>query len=327
MISPDVRVAGFDARQWQTLWQVFSAQNLATERAERGGVVAVTSGHRLRKLVSTERGRIDPTTQSWPEPLEELARRQHARWAAELSFGALDELAERFAERVLPSHDFLTQGLELIAVLRELEAEGSIALWPAKVGEWPVPREHVVLSALDALCGKGRAMVLAVFESGEFSTCLVARRGERGFDMLLGPSELEEAIGLLSGDFRRDYRYVASAVERHVAPLALGCYGELATFRRLAGSDVPGAWSSAIAARDIVLSPAPPVLALPLGLDLGRAAFAGLRLLADRMGVSGLLGDVGARLGRIEGVSAVERDLSAWLGFDPLKLLSRLLSR
>ncbi len=326
MISPDVRVAGFDTRQWQTLWRVFKPET-AEARLERGGVVAVTSGASLRKVVSTEHGRIDPKDQPWPEPLEALARRHQARWAAELSFGALDELAERFAERVLPSHDFLSQGLELLAVLRELEGEGSIVLWPSKVAEWPVPRERVLLSALDALCPSGRAIVLGVFEAGEFSTCLVARRGERGFDMLLGPSEIESEIGLLSGDFRRDYRYVASAVERSVAPLALGCYGELSTFRRLASSDTPGTWSATIAARDIVLSPAPPVVALPLGLDLGRAAFAGLRVLANRMGVSGLLDDVGARLGRIEGFSAVERDLSEWLGFDPLKLLSRLLSR
>ena len=64
-----------------------------------------------------------------------------------------------------------------------------------------------------------------------------------------------------------------------------------------------------------------------LGLDLGRAAFRGLRSLAERAGVSGLLSGVGERLGRIEGLLAVERDVAEWLGFDPLKLLSRLLSR
>jgi hypothetical protein len=183
----------------------------------------------------------------------------------------------------------------------------------------------LVLSALDALCPSGSALVLGVFEAGELATCLVARRGERGFDALIGPSELRAEVGLLSGDFRRDYRYLSSAVERSIAPLALGCHGELSTFRRLAQSELPGAWSKAVAGRDIVLSPAPPIIALPLGLDLGRAAFAGLRLLADRAGVSGMLGGVGARLGRSPGLSAVERDLSAWLGFDPLKLLSRLL--
>ena len=80
-------------------------------------------------------------------------------------------------------------------------------------------------------------------------------------------------------------------------------------------------------ARDVVLSPAPAAIAVPLGVDLGRAAFHGLRALAQRAGVSGLLEGVGQRIGRIEGLAAVERDVADWLGFDPLKLLSRLLSR
>ncbi len=327
MFTPDVRVAGFDARQWQLLFDAFRAPAANGRSRPSGGVVAVVSGQTLRKLVSTLTGRLDPAEALWPMPLSELARRHRARWAAELSFGALDELMDRFAERVEQRHDLLTQGLMLVAVLRELEAEGAIKLYPRSAADWPVPRENVVLSVLDRVCPRGRAIALGVFEAGDLSTCLVARRGERGFDALIGPGELRAEVGFLSGDFRRDYRYLQSAIEQKVAPLALGCYAELATLRRLAAAEGPGAWAAAVAARDVVLSPAPAAIAVPLGVDLGRAAFHGLRALAERAGVSGLLEGVGQRIGRIEGLAAVERDVAERLGFDPLKLLSSLLSR
>ncbi|HVJ15320.1 MAG TPA: hypothetical protein VM686_07765 [Polyangiaceae bacterium] len=327
MFTPDVRVAGFDARQWQLVFDAFRGPGSNGATGPSGGVVAVTSGNHLRKLVSTLSGRIDPASEPWPVPLAELAERHQARWAAELGFGALDELMERFAERVEQKDDMLTQSLLLVAVLRELEQEGAIRLHPTPASEWPVPRENLVLSVLDAICPRGRALALAVFEGGDLSTCLVARRGERGFDALVGPGELRATIGFLSGDFRRDYRYLQDAIEQKVAPLSLGCYAEYATLRRLAAAEGPGAWAAAVAARDVVLSPAPAAVAVPLGLDLGRAAFQGLRALAERAGVSGLFAGVGQRIGRIEGLSAVERDVADWLGFDPLKLLSRLLSR
>jgi hypothetical protein len=327
VFTPDVRVSGFDASEWQRLFDAFRAPSAAVATSARGGVVAVTSGSRLRKLLSTEHGRLDPGVQPWPEPLAELAARQRARWAAELTFGALDELMERFGERMERHHDLLDQALLLIEVLRELEREGAVQLYPTSAADWPVPRASVVNGALDALCPEGRAIALGVFENGELASCAVARRGARGFDALIGPSELRSEVGFLSGDFRRDYRYLQSAIERQVAPLSLGCYAELPTFRRLAASDGPGAWAAAVASRDVVLSPAPAVIALPLGLDLGRAAFHGLRALAERAGVSGLFAGFGERLGRIEGLAAVERSVEDWLGFNPLRLLSSLLSR
>ena len=327
MLTPDVRVEGFDSLEWARLSEVFRPARAVDQAAERGGVVAVTTGSRLRKLVSTVGGRLDPTSVPWPEPLGDLCSRHRARWAAELAFGALDELAERFAERVRPEQDFLAQCLEIIGTLRELEAEGSLTVYPRPLSEWAVPREQVVLSVLDAVCPQGKAMILAAFEDGELVTCLVTRRAERGFDLLMGPSELRSEVGFLSGDYRRDYRHLGNAVERKVAPLSLGCYGELSTFRRLARADVPGGWAAAVAAREVVLSPAPAAVAVPLGLDLGRAAFAGFRTLAERAGLGSWLGEVGSRLGRSEGFQAVERDIAARLGFDPLKLLGQLLSR
>lgn len=327
MITQDVSFEGFTASDWQRLADVFRAPSSSfgdeavSERASRGGVVAVTTGNRLRKLVHTKRGRLDSRVE-WPMKLPELAGRYDASWAVELAAGALEELVERFSERLRPRQEYLEQALELARALRELEAEGLVAMWPKRFADIPVPGSRVIHTALDMFCGEGRALALGVFRHGELYTGLVARRRGLGFDRIVGPDELRPEMGLLSGDFRRDYRHFAAAAERNVAPLSLGVFAELLTFQALARDPAPGAFTLAVAARDLLISPVSPGLAVPLGLDVGRAAFAGLRGLAERFGAGGALAPM---FGRAE--QFVSRDLSALLGFDPWAALVGVFER
>jgi len=336
VFTRDVSLEGFTHEQWSKLGQVFerpeapSSAEIPDGGAPSGGVVAVTTGGRLRKLVSTRVGRLALAEQPWPESLESLAARHSARWAAEISTGALDELMDRFAERLTPGQDYLGQALEWLAIVRELEAERAITLWPWRVADWPVPSERALARALDLLCPSEKALVLGVFEDGELATCLVARRRGTGFDRLVGPDELKREMGLLSGDFRRDQRHLAAAVERRVGKIAVGCYGELGTFRALAGTREPGAWARAVAAQDIVIAPWMPALALPLGLDAGRAAFRELRDVATRFGLGHLLsreGPLGSALFGLERPPWLGEDVREFLGFDPWDLLVKLLAR
>jgi len=328
VITQDVSFEGFTATDWQRLADVFRApsrglaDDAANEQAARGGVVAVTTGNRLRKLVHTKRGRLDLNGVEWPMKLAELAGRFEASWAVELAAGALEELVERFSERIRPRQDYLEQALELARALRELEAEGLVAMWPKRFADIPMPGSRVINTALDMFCSEGRAVALGVFRHGELYTGLVARRRGTGFDRIVGPDELRPEMGLLSGDFRRDYRHFAAAAERDVAPLSLGVFGELLTFQALARDPAPGAFALAVAARDLLISPVSAGLALPIGLDVGRAAFAGLRGLAERFGAGGAFAPM---LGRAE--EFVSRDLSALLGFDPWAALVGLFER
>ena len=343
MLTRDVSFEGFTHAQWVMLGEAFrpavperpplDEPAQAEEGAARrpaGGLVAVTTGSTLRKLVSTRTGRIEVREQPWPESLEALASRHGARWAAEISAGALDEVADRFAERLSVGQDFLAQVLELFSILRELEAERAISVWPWRIADWPVPSERAVLRGLDLLCPHDRALVLGVFDQGELATCLVARRREGGFDRLVGPDDLRHEMGILSGDFRRDFRHLATAVETKVAKVAVGCYGELATFRRLSAERAPGAWAAAVAAREVVVSPVTPGVVLPLGVDAGRVAFRELRTLAVRLGASEWLSKEGPLVQALVGMERpawLERDLKEFLGFDPLRLLGGLFSK
>jgi hypothetical protein len=342
VLTPDVTLEGFTHAQWTCLGRAFRPVPAEPrERSEReeiegaaqrpsGGVVAVTSGNVLRKLVSTRLGRIVPAQQPWPESLESLAARHGARWAAEIGAGSLDDFADRFGERLAPGQDFLTQLLEMLEILRELEAEGAISVWPKRLAELTVPSARAVGRALDLLCPDGKALVLGVFDAGALATCLVAERRGAGFARLMGPDELGREMGLLSGDFRRDHRHLASAVEARVARIAVGCYGELATFQRLSATREPGAWARAVAAQDVVISPWMPAVAVPLGLDAGRAAFQELRAVAARFGAGHWLsreGPIGQVLAGLERPPWLGDDVREFLGFDPWQLFVKLMAR
>jgi hypothetical protein len=336
VFTRDVSLEGFTHEQWARLGDVFRPLDRPDHTAIRdaegpeGGVVAVTTGSTLRKVVSTRRGRIDVREQPWPESLEALAARHGARWAAEIATGALDELMDRFGERLSPGQDYLAQLLEGLAIARELEAERLIALWPFRIADWPVPSERAVGRALDLLCASDKSLVLGVFDQGELATCLVARRRGGGFDRLVGPDELSRELGLLSGDFRRDQRHLAAAVERRIGKIAVGCYGELRTFRELAGAREPGAWARAVAAQDIVISPWMPAVALPLGIDAGRAVFREIYELASRFGAGHFLSREGpfaqAFFAR-DRPTWLNDDVREFLGFDPWDLLVKLFAR
>ncbi|MCC6215231.1 MAG: hypothetical protein IT376_10200 [Polyangiaceae bacterium] len=336
MLTPDVRVEGFTSADWTRLFAVLrpvparGAPLGEALRARRGGVVAVTTGPRLRKLISTTRGRLPIAGEPWPAPLGDLAERHGADWAVELGAGTVDELVDRWAARLGRRDTATAQVLHLLAVLREMDAEGAIRSWPLRPSSWVLPSERVIERALDALCADGRCLALGVFDQGALYTAVALRRRGGAFDLLLGPDELRRDMGLVSGDWTRDHRHLARAIERRVGPLALGCYGERDTFQSLARSHAPGAWAVAAAARDIVLSPAPPAVAIPLGVDLGRAVLGIAKGLADRLGATAWLGAEGPlapAVDRLRALGIGSPDLQALLGFDPLALLRRLLYR
>ncbi len=350
MLTRDVRLEGFTTEDWVRLAAVFRAPSFAAEHDDpsragrpapdvataglesrqqpRGGLLAVTTDGRLRKLVSTETGRLDiHAAGSGSEELPALAARHNARWAVRIETGALEELMERFADRLRRDLDGLEQSLIFMGILRELEQEGRLQVHPWRMASWPVPNHKVVMRVLDSICPDGKSIAVGVFDRGELFTAIVVRRSGHGFDLVLGPDQLRHEMGLLSGDWHRDYRYLVRAIEVRAAPLALGCFGEVATLQKLLHRPAPGAWAAAVAARDVVVSPAPAAVALPLGLDVGRFAFVAVRELATRAGAAGWFGEESPLFPLFQSVrdlSGVDRDVTSLLGFDPMQLLSRL---
>jgi hypothetical protein len=330
VFAPDLYFVGFTAQEWHALLEAFRPVDTAqgdSPAVSKGGVVLVTDGKRPIKLLHTVKGRLDPNEQPWPAALPDIAKRHASRWVVELEFGALETLFDRFGDALKPDDDYLKQVLALLALFRQYEVEGRIRVWPPSLSQWPVPSHKTASRALDAFCPAGQSVLIGVFKKGQLYTALAARRGPLGFDRIVGPSVLRREMGLVSGDWTRDYRYLTRAAEAGVGTVCVGCFAELATLQALAGSRRPGAWAEAIAIREVILSPVVPALAIPVGIDVGLAALKGVRALAERARSVDWLapqGPLAHFIDRIQGAKSPALNLKSILGFDPLGLLYKL---
>lgn len=330
MLAPDVRLEGFTTTDWTRVLSLFRPRPKASEARDpdrpRGGVVAVHDRGTLKKLLHTQVGRLrlDETQRDWPLSAHALAGRHHASWACVLSSGVLEDIMDRWAARVQRGDDLTAQTIALLQVAREEASSGRIDLWPARMRATPIPPPGVVNSTLDTVCRPGRTMVVGVFEADELWTCVAMRRTLAGFDLLLGPDEVRADMGLLAGDWRRDYRHLTHAIEHRAGPLSLGCFAEVATFRSLLVDPTPGAWARAVAVRDVILSPIPPAIGIPLGIDAGRAALGALRAFTERVDPMGVVVPTMRAVLERAGAGGEEGGL---FGFHPLELLRKLLSR
>ena len=339
MFTEGVRFEGWTPTDWGrflSLWKVAAPTSVGDEeQTPRGGLVLVHDGGRIRKALHTLDGRVDPEAIPRPRELEEVARnhgggRPVSRvWA--LHSGALEELMERWGARVRRGDDALTQALLLFGAFRELLDEGAIGSWPRRLKNVPVPTRAVVDRAIDSVVPAGKSALIALYDDGELWTAIVLRRSASPltrFDVVAGPAELRREMGLVSGDFRRDYRHLVDAVEAIYAPVSVGLHAEVSTFRVLITKAKPGDWARAVGMRDIVVSPLPGVLAVPLGVDATRGVIELATRLAKQVDPIGVVQPMLRMLGHaLPHLPELPAGLRASPGFDALDALRKLLNR
>ncbi|HVU04649.1 MAG TPA: hypothetical protein VHE30_23000 [Polyangiaceae bacterium] len=328
MLTRDVRVEGFDASDFVALGRLFSPAEPPTGEPRGGLVVLVDRGH-VVKLFSTLTGRLAPVASGALLPLEALALEHRAVWAIRVERGSLPEISDRFARRLERKDTFLAQSLKMLGILKELAEEGALETHPRDLRRLTLPRESTVERVLDAVCPVGKTLLLCAFEGEQVVTSLALHRARGGFDRVVGPCDLRRDRGLVSTDWTKNVAGYSRAVELAVGPLALGCFAEEKTFLRLARTTAPGAWASAVASRDVVFHPVAPALAIPLGVDVGRAALSVAREVAVRFGLAfSSDGPFGPALERVRDASrGGQADLVRLLGFDPVTLFRDFLSR
>jgi len=330
MFSPDVRLEGFTHDDWQrllTLFRPVRPPELSQDPGRpQGLVLALHDGTRLHKLLHSQVGRLrlDDLAGDWPITAEQLAGRHDASWAISLERGALEDIMEGLGARLRQQDDLTQQWLTFLSLIQGELARGRIDLWPHRLHGIPMPTEAMIDRTLDMVCPAGKTMVVGLFDGDELWTSVALRRSSQGVDLILGPDEARGELGLLSGDFRRDHRHLARFVADTAGPLSLGCFADHKTFRALEVDPTPGAWALAVAVRDVVLHPVPAAMAVPLGVDVGRAALSALREVAARLDPAGVLTPT---LSAIADVTLGQRPVGEVLGFNPFEVLRKLLAR
>jgi hypothetical protein len=339
VLTPDVRVEDFDVADWMALQTLLGAikPRPATSarpgastnaRATGGGLVVLVAGESVVKVLSTRGGRVPPNASDATVPLAELAAAHGVSWVLRVEREILLRFSDRWARKLERHDDLLAQVSKVALTVRELVAEGRVETYPRDVTALPIPSERVVLRALDFICPPGKTLLFGVFEGSEVQTSVALHRGERGFDRIVGPAQLRRELGLVSVDWNTSCRGLARAAELSIGPVSFGCFAQASTWQALANDPEPGAFTRAVAAREVVLHPLAPALAIPLGVDVGRAAFAFAKDFAARLGAVPWLAasGIGPALERARAFTFDGSEITRLLGFDPIAMIRELLS-
>jgi hypothetical protein len=346
MIADDIRIEGFDARSWTNLLSLFAppitdrprtaprtsdAPQLDRDDASdamRGTLfVVVTPRGRVLTARHTRRGRVAGVVYTGAEALPSIARRYGASRVVVMREGSLEEIVSRASARFERHDDYLTQWITVLRAVRAAIEAGLVEVWPRPLASVPVPSAAVIARAVDAVLPDERSMVLGVFSGTTPWTLVALRRAGGEIDRVVGPDLIARWTGPLGGDYRRDHRVITEAVGLHLAPVHLGIYADVRDVQAILRDARPGAWAKAVLARDVIVQPTPPYVAVALAADGVRAAAqrteSVMELRALRDVVSRALPIASFVRSRTVEVASVTQ----LLGFDPLKLLAAWLER
>ena len=277
MLTPHVRLDGFDTQDWLALQAMFNAPSGSESGSNGGGIVAISLRNRLRKLLHTRDGAQAIDTHPWPMTAADLASRHGARWGLVLEQGVLETLMDRTALQLRPNDDLLDQVLTAWRVLRALAREDRFDLWPGSLRTVPVPARELITRALDLFVPDNRTVVIASWRGSHMVTCLAMRRTAGAFDTLLGPNELRAQVPPSSGDRAAAHRRLIDAVQLRLGAVSLGLSADQAVWGTLFDADEPGRWARLVASGNVLIDPMPAAVALPLAVDAGRIAYLTLR--------------------------------------------------
>lgn len=325
MLSPDLRVHGFTATSWLRLLSLFGVGTRAeTSNASgaHGTVVVIENPDETAcAAFHTHLGGFSADGYASRADLPALCERQLALRGIVVRRGAIEELTERAAARVLATEDFAAQWLALLATTRELTREGLLYFWPART-QLPLPTAAMLSRTLDVVLPDDRTFVAVLWDGDEVWTALCLRRRGREIDCLLGPEAVLEASGPLSGDYRRDHRAICRAIERELAPVHIGLFAQREQLERLLRAPHAGAWAKAVALREVIVDPAPPYVAVAVSADALRASakktgewLGGIDFLSFLEPVGKVLRE---QIGQVASVTGL-------LGWNPLQVLAQRL--
>lgn len=310
------RSEGFEREDWQRWGEALGVGE--EDEPPRAGLLLVEEEGQLVRVVHTARARLDPSRVNAAASLAQLAVDHRAGWVVRMQSSDLTGLC-REPWAVREDEDYVARLLQLWSALADLQAEGRLQSWPHALTSWPALVD-LAPRGLAPLCPDEHVALAAIWRGTRLSTALAFRKKRGRIERIVGPRVLQAAMGLVSGDWTRDYRYLSQATERLLGPLGLGFFAQESAVRELSRQGDAAAWARAVATREVIVSPMSSGLAMPLGIDLGRSA---LRRARDFVGSRGWGGWIPHELGVLFDSDSRRPDLRDLLGLDPFQLLER----
>ena len=279
MLDPGLRFEGFDTDDWTRLVELMRGRPGSGDEA---GLVVVHDQGRVRKAIRTE-GRVSLRSgETWPQPLERVARRETARWVVALEAGALDAWMDWVGKGVGRQHDLLDQLLLAWEGLRDLAVQGRLVTWPTAASSVPVPRRAMILRAIGLLCPAGQSVVIAAWDGGKVWTSLAVRTSGSGLDWMMGPESFRGSVEAAGPNPDAMWACLLDRVRERMGPVALGIAADRTQWDQVAGTTELGAWAKAVVSGRVKVEPLGRGLALPLAVDASRMVVSTLRSVLGR---------------------------------------------
>ncbi|MBA3820874.1 MAG: hypothetical protein H0X17_18440 [Deltaproteobacteria bacterium] len=328
MLSAELELADLDARHWQNWWRLLVPPRVLAQPA---WALAVLEEGRVRTLIISGRGAIDPAT----APLPGLGAPQLAAWAKALGVaaviaverGVFAQLSFEIESALRLDQDLAEQGL---IALRALKRQAGRGLWtePPLLELLPALAYEPMQRTFDLLVPDRSALVAYVVEDDRsriHSSVIAVKQG--GHIVRVGThralTDLVPEVAF-ARDWPQHQKRVLAAVEERFAKPSIGVFLERATLLRIV-TGPSDQLARELTAKHVLIDPAPAWL---LGL-LGGAAVAAMAGRAASALASML--PQGAR-DRASAFANRAKDAMkesgaspfALLGFDPIELWSRL---
>lgn len=279
MLDADVRFEGFDSEDWTRLVELMRTRS--GSEAEPG-LLLVHDGTRVVKVLRTVGQAQTRPSDPWRPALDQLARNERVGWVVALDSGALEAWMSAIGARVGREHDAIDQLLIAWDEARRLALEGRLETWPASAGTLPVPSKNVVLAGLSLVCPPRESLLVAVWDRETLWTSVALRRSERGFDRIIGPDGMRADVEAVGPKPDVMWRRLISLVESRCGPVGLGIGADRSTWTQVMGASEAGSWAKAVATGKVKVEPLARGLALPLAVDVSRAALGVLRTAVGR---------------------------------------------
>jgi hypothetical protein len=326
VLSPEIDLAGIDARHWKNWWQLLVPPRVMSQPS--WALVILDHGAPI-KVVVTGRGSVEATG------FTGVGEPELAAWARSLGVAAviaieravIGQLAQDIESALRFEQDLVEQGL---VALRALKKHAGRGVWtePPLLDVLPAPSYEPVQRTFDLLIPDRSALLAYVIDDdhARIYASVIAVKDEGDIARASTHRAIADLVpeASFARDWQKQYKRVLTAVEDRFAKPSLALFLERATLMRILtgpSDQLP----RELNAKTVIFDPAPTwVLGLLGGATVaamaGRAATAIAGMLPQRTR------DAAASLANRARDAIKDSGASpfALLGFDPIELWSRV---
>lgn len=322
MLSPELDLAGLDARHWKNWWQLLVPPRVMEQPS---WALAILDGGKPIKVVVTGKGNVDPNLAFDVADLEAVAKRLGVAAVIAIEREVMTELARDIESALRLDQDLVEQGLVALRAVKK-HAGKSVFTEPPLLELLPAPAYEPLQRTFDLLIPDRSALVVYVIEDdrSRIHSSIIAVKDEGDIVRASTHRAIVDLVpeAAFARDWQKGYKRVLAAVEERFAKPSVALFMQRSSLIGILtgpSDQLPREYN----AKTVIIDPIPTWLLGLLGgatvaAMAGRAATALAGMLPQRTR------DAAANLASRAKDAIKDSGPFAALGFDPIELWSRI---